>query len=90
VEDSSSQLERWLAAEQSSPSQQALRNENMIRLGEALERLPELQREVLVLKHCRGLTLAQIGEHLGRTPAAVASLLRRGLKQLREHLQALG
>jgi RNA polymerase sigma-70 factor (ECF subfamily) len=90
VEDSSSQMESWLAAEQSSPSMQAQRNEALIRLGEALERLPALQREVLVLKHCQGWTLAQIGEHLGRTPAAVASLLRRGLKQLREHLQALG
>ena len=34
----------------------------------------------------RGWTLARIGEHLGRTPEAVAGLLKRGLKRLRELL----
>jgi RNA polymerase sigma-70 factor, ECF subfamily len=42
----------------------------------------------VVLKHCRDWTLAEIAEHLGRTPSAVASLLHRGLKQLRELLHA--
>ena len=32
----------------------------------------------------------QISQHLGRSRAAVASLLRRGLKQLREHLHEGG
>jgi DNA-directed RNA polymerase specialized sigma24 family protein len=43
-------------------------------------------REALVLKHCQDWSLAEIGRHLGRSPAAVASLLRRGLRQLRELL----
>jgi RNA polymerase sigma-70 factor (ECF subfamily) len=88
VSDSSSRLEAWLAAEQSSPSQQAERNEQLLQLAEALARLPALQREVLVLRHCQGWALADIGAHLGRSRAAVASLLRRGLRQLREHLHA--
>ena len=88
VSDSSARLEAWLAAEQSSPSQQAERNEQMLRLTEALAELPELQREVLVLRHCQGWALADIAAHLGRSRAAVASLLRRGLGQLREHLHA--
>jgi RNA polymerase sigma-70 factor (ECF subfamily) len=87
LDDSSARLEAWLAAEQSSPSQQAERNEQMLRLAEALAELPEPQREVLVLRHCQGWALADIAEHLGRTRAAVASLLRRGLKQMRELLQ---
>jgi RNA polymerase sigma-70 factor (ECF subfamily) len=74
-------------ADQSSPSQQAMRQEQSLRLAEALATLPELQREVLLLKHCEGWSLDAIAEHLGRTPAAVASLLRRGLKQLRGYLQ---
>jgi RNA polymerase sigma-70 factor (ECF subfamily) len=86
VENSSARLEAWLAADQSSPSQQAMRNEQSVRLAEALARLPELQRQALVLKHCEDWSLAEIGKHLGRSPAAVASLLRRGLKQLREQL----
>jgi RNA polymerase sigma-70 factor (ECF subfamily) len=87
LDDSSSRLEAWLAAEQSSPSQQAERNEQVLRLAEALAELPDPQREVLVLRHCHGWALAEIAEHLGRTRASIASLLRRGLKQMRELLQ---
>jgi RNA polymerase sigma-70 factor, ECF subfamily len=85
--DSSARLEAWLVAKEDSPSQQAERNEQMLRLADELARLPELQREVLLLRHCQGWSLAEIGTHLGRTRASVASLLRRGLQQLRGHLQ---
>jgi RNA polymerase sigma-70 factor (ECF subfamily) len=84
LDHSSARLEAWLAAEQSSPSQQAMRNEEALRLAEALDRLPEAQREALILQHWHGCSLAEIGEHLGRTPAAVAGLIKRGLKQLRQ------
>ena len=40
-----------------------------------------------LVKHCRGQTLQQIAEHLGRTVPAVASLLRRGLKLSPQHSQ---
>jgi len=83
---SASDLEAWLAAEQSSPSEKAERNEQLLRLADALCHLPDDTREAVVLKHCRDWTLAEIGEHLGRTPSAVASLLHRGLKQLRDIL----
>ena len=80
---SSVRLEQWLAADQSSPSERADRNEQLLRLADALAGLPADTREAVVLKHCRDWTLAEIADHLGRTPAAVASLLHRGLKQLR-------
>jgi RNA polymerase sigma-70 factor, ECF subfamily len=83
LEQSSSRLEAWLAAGQSSPSQQAVRHEQEARLTEALADLPEAQRDALVLRHLKGWSLAQISQHLGRTPAAVAGLLKRGAKQLR-------
>jgi RNA polymerase sigma-70 factor (ECF subfamily) len=86
VAASSLRLERWLAAEQSSPSQQAQRNEQVLRLAEALAGLPEAQREAVVLHYWQDWTTVQIGRHLGRTPAAVAGLLKRGLKELRRHL----
>lgn len=87
LDESASGLEAWLAAEQSSPSERAEKNELLLRLADALCELPEETRAAVVLKHCRGWTLAQIGEHLGRTPAAVASLLHRGLRQLRTLLR---
>src|SRR5262249_21307121 len=78
VDQSASALEAWLAADQSSPSEKAERNEQLVRLADALCRLPDATREAVVLKHCRDWTLAAIAEHLGRTPSAVASLLHRG------------
>jgi RNA polymerase sigma-70 factor (ECF subfamily) len=85
--DSSARLEAWLASEEASPSQQAEQNEQALRLAEALGRLPDAQREALVLQHWHGWSLAQIGGHLNRSPEAVAGLLKRGLKQLRILLQ---
>jgi RNA polymerase sigma-70 factor, ECF subfamily len=90
LDASASHLEAWLAAEQSSPSQQAERHERAIRLADALAGLPETQREAIVLRHWHGCSLVQIGERLGCTTAAVTGLLHRGLRKLREELHDLG
>jgi RNA polymerase sigma-70 factor (ECF subfamily) len=86
IGDSSSRLEAWLVADQSSPSQRAERNEQLLQLADALASLPDVQREVLLLRHCQGWSVADIGKHLGRSRPAVASLLRRGLQQVRKQL----
>jgi RNA polymerase sigma-70 factor (ECF subfamily) len=85
---SSVRLEAWLADDQPSPGEQVERQERALRLAGALGQLPEAQREALVLQYWHGLTLAQIGQQLNRTPAAVAGLLKRGLKGLRRMLKA--
>jgi RNA polymerase sigma-70 factor (ECF subfamily) len=90
LDESSARLDAWLVADQPTPSQHAERQEQAVRLAAALARLPEAQREALVLQHWHGWSLAQIAEHLHRTPAAVAGLLHRGLKQLRNDLQESG
>jgi RNA polymerase sigma-70 factor, ECF subfamily len=84
--ESSARLEHWLAADQSSPSQRAERNESLVRLADALIQLPEDNRRALVMRHCQGASLAEISEALGRTPQAVAGLLKRGLAQLRDRM----
>ena len=86
LEASASKLENWLAAEQSSPSQKAERQEGSLRLAEALTRLPESQRDAVVLRHFQALSLAEIAERLECTTAAVTGLLHRGLKSLRKSL----
>jgi RNA polymerase sigma-70 factor (ECF subfamily) len=86
LDDSSSRLEMWLAAEKSSPSQQAQRHERAIRVAEALAQLPESQREAVMLRHWHGRSLAEIAQELHCSTAAVTGLLQRGLKNLRKLL----
>ncbi len=86
LDASSCRLDAWLAASQTSPSECAGRFERAAALSRAVDALPADQREVVLLKHCHGLALADIAAQTDRTPAAVAGLLRRGLARLREFL----
>ncbi|WP_227624946.1 RNA polymerase sigma factor [Fimbriimonas ginsengisoli] len=57
----------------------------------ALERLPDNQREVLVLKYINGLSTEEVGVVIKKSLAATNSLLQRGRQGLREALgPALG
>jgi RNA polymerase sigma-70 factor (ECF subfamily) len=85
--ESSARLERWLSDGEPTPAEQAQRNEQALRLAEALTQLPAAQREALVLEYWHGWSLDEIGEHLGRSRAAVAGLIKRGMKQLRSLLR---
>lgn len=86
IEQSSVRLEGWLAAEQSSPSMKAEFNEQLLQLAEAIDRLPDAQREALTLHHLHGWKLEAIGERTSKSLTAVAGLIKRGLRQLREEL----
>jgi len=83
MDASSARLEAWLAADQSSPSQRGQRNEQILLLCQALEKLPEGQREAVQLHYWQECTLNEISRRMERSPAAVAGLLKRGIKQLR-------
>jgi len=87
LDESSCRLEAWLATDQTSPSQQLVRNDQLLRLAEALAGLPEDQRQAIELHHLNGLRSIEVAEQLGRSEASVAGLLRRGLKSLRKRLQ---
>jgi RNA polymerase sigma-70 factor (ECF subfamily) len=86
LDDSSARLEAWLAADQTSPSQRAERNDQLVRLAAALETLEGEQREAVELHYWGGWTLAQIAAHQDRTPASVAGLVHRGLAKIRSSL----
>jgi RNA polymerase sigma-70 factor (ECF subfamily) len=73
-----------------SPSQKAIRGEEAERLSRALAALPDDQREAVRLRHLEGWALAEIALHLGRTPAATAGLIKRGMKALRRELHRDG
>ncbi len=86
VEDSAIRLDHYLAADQTSPSMQADRNDRLVQLAAALETLPAEQREAIELHYWHGWTLAAIGTHQQRTTASVAGLVHRGLAKLRNIL----
>lgn len=79
-------LKQQLDAGLSTPSQKAIRGEEVQRLTEALTLLPDDQREAVRLRHLEGWTLADIARHLGRTPSATAGLIKRGMQALRRQL----
>ena len=58
-------------------------------LKEALERLPEDQREVLVLRHVAGLTPSEIAHRLRKTESAIHGLHHRGRGALQTALREL-
>jgi len=85
LEQSASRLGSWLAAKQASPSQGAIAGEQAVQLAGALAELPEAQSRAILLHHFEGWTLDEVGEQLGRTPVAVAGLIKRGMQSLRQH-----
>ncbi len=82
---SSQRLDLWLARE-FRPDVALERDEQWQQTVAALWRLPESQREAIILSHCDGLPLRTVAERLGRSREAVAGLVKRGLKQLRAEL----
>ena len=86
LEDSSHRLANLLAASTASPSQKASANEQEILLADALARLSEDHREVLVLRHLEGLSHAEIAARMNRGAGAVRMLWVRALAALREQM----
>jgi RNA polymerase sigma-70 factor (ECF subfamily) len=87
LQESSSRLEAWIKNEEPTPGHKLLREEQLLHLAKALSQLPDDQRMALELRHLQGYSLPAITEIMGRSKAAVAGLLRRGLKRLRELLE---
>ncbi len=84
---SSALLDRGLVAPHSSPSQQAVRREQSVVLAEALGRLPEEWRELLVLRHLEGLTFPEVAQRMGRTLDSVKKQWPRALASLRRVME---
>jgi RNA polymerase sigma-70 factor (ECF subfamily) len=80
-------LKQELDAGLSTPSQKAIRGEQEQLLSQALSELPDDQREAVRLRHLEGWALADIARHLGRSPAATAGLIKRGMQALRRQLR---
>jgi RNA polymerase sigma-70 factor (ECF subfamily) len=84
--ESSRRLGDVLAAEQTSPSEAAARREQSVLLADALARLPDDYREVIVLRNLEGLPHEEVAARLGRGVGAVRMLWVRALARLRQEL----
>jgi RNA polymerase sigma-70 factor (ECF subfamily) len=87
LDDGSGRLERWLAVDQTSPSQRASRNEQLVRLAAAIASLPDDQRQAVQLHHLEKRSLAATAAIMDRSKQSVAGLIRRGIKALRDRLE---
>ncbi len=84
LEKSSALFHHQLVAEQTSPSIRLIKQVRSKQRAEALLRLLDDERSAVVLKHFHEGSVAEIALHLGRTPEALARLLRRALKKFRQ------
>jgi RNA polymerase sigma-70 factor (ECF subfamily) len=83
---SSRVLDRSLVAPSSTPSERAARREQAVLLADALGRLPEDYREVLILHHLEELNFPEVARRMGRSVDSVKNLWARALAQLRRIL----
>ena len=86
IDESFGRAQSWLEAKQSTPSQHAAKNEDLLRLADALTALPDIQRDAVILRHLQGMPLAEVATELDRSETAVAGLVYRGLKKLHDLL----
>src|SRR5262249_2262576 len=84
--ESSRRLGELLADPGPSPSDQAARHEQGVLLADALSRLPEDYREVIVLRNLEGLSHEEVAAHMGRAVGAVRMFWLRALSRLRREL----
>jgi RNA polymerase sigma-70 factor (ECF subfamily) len=73
-------------ADQPSPSEVAVGEENDRLLKRALERLPDEYRRVIQLRYRENLSFEQIGKALERTPNAARKLWARAIERLKRDL----
>ncbi len=75
-----------LHAGERSPRAEAIAQEQLRSLTQALERLPPDYREVLMLRNWDRLSFKEIGERMRRTPEAVRKLWTRAIERLQREL----
>jgi RNA polymerase sigma-70 factor (ECF subfamily) len=86
LDHSSHAMDAGLVAGLSTPSQQASRREQAVLIADALGRLTEDYREVVVLRHLEGLSFPEVAERMGRSEDSVQKLWIRALASLRRAL----
>jgi RNA polymerase sigma-70 factor (ECF subfamily) len=77
-------LAGWLEASITSPSLAAVRKERAVLLADALARLPEDYRELLVQRHIEERPFDEIAQRMERSSGALRTMWVRALRKLKE------
>lgn len=75
-----------IAADQSTPSEGAMRREEAILVVNAIDQLPDDYREVLILRHVKELSFPEVARQMDRSLDSVKNLWARALARLRRSL----
>ena len=86
VHRSSARILDLLHDPQTDVSQRAERGEDLIRLANALDGIPEAQREAIERHYLQEAPVSEVAAAMERSVSAVGGLLHRGLKSLRQLL----
>lgn len=84
VDRSSGELAGQMVDPGTSPSEAASRRERAVLIADALARLPDDYREVVLLRFAEGLPFAQVAVRMGRSVDSVEKLWIRGIVRLRQ------
>ena len=89
LDRTSTALDRAFIAPGSTPSQRVERGERLARLAEALDKLPEDYREVIVLRQFENLGFPDVADRMSRSLDSVKNLWARALGKLRRELKEI-
>ena len=63
-----------------------MRNEDLLRVSAAVQKLPERQRRAIELHYLHSYPFSEVADRMGLNRDQVAGLIRRGLSSLRNSL----
>jgi RNA polymerase sigma-70 factor (ECF subfamily) len=87
LDQSSLDIANVVPARNSSPSQAAMRRERAVLLADALAKLSDDQRQVLIMHGLQGISIAEVATRLDLTEANTWKIWSRGLRSLQQHLE---
>lgn len=82
-------MNRELSGDQSTPSRQLMRRESELVLAEAIDRLSERHRNVIILRSLQRLPFIRVAEEMGCSQNAAQMLWGRAIKHLKAEYDSL-
>lgn len=87
LDKSQAVLAGFLVAPGDSPSQVVQQREQVLRLNDAMQKLPESYREVVIQHHLQGKSVAEVADSMGRSIDSVQKLRARAVIRLSQLLK---